>query len=212
MRTIIDFWVFLATLTGLIPSHTIRLFLYRSLFRIKIGKDSSIHWRAEFNQPSGIAIGHNTIIGNDAFLDGRFTRKWEKRHLPGEADLRTPGRWEQFIVYLREFFNPSVRPLTIGNNVSIAGEVRIYTMQHDIDDPDFREVGGAVVIDDYVVIGTRVTMLPGVHIGKGAVVASGAVVTRDVAPYAVVGGVPAQVIRNRSKDLRYTLKFARLFQ
>ncbi|MBI5619967.1 acyltransferase, partial [Candidatus Gottesmanbacteria bacterium] len=46
--------------------------------------------------------------------------------------------------------NPKRRPLRIGNNVSIAGEVRIYTMQHDIDDPDFREVGAAVAIDDYV--------------------------------------------------------------
>lgn len=199
MRWIIDFWVFLATITGYIPSHTIRLFFYRNLFRIKIGKDSSIHWRAEFNQPSGIAIGHNTIIGNDAFLDGRFTRKWLAKEI-------------KIVSYLKEFFNPSVRPLTIGNNVSIAGEVRIYTMQHDIDDPDFKEVGAPVVIDDYVVIGTRVTILPGVHIEKGAVVASGAVVTRDVAPYTVVGGVPAQFIRNRSKDLRYMLKFARLFQ
>ena len=56
------------------------------------------------------------------------------------------------------------------------------------------------------------TILPGVRIGKGAVVASGAVVTKDVEPYTVVGGVPAKFIRNRPKDLRYTLKFARLFQ
>ncbi len=199
MRFFIDFWVYLATLTGYIPSHTIRLFLYRNLFRIKIGKDSSIHWRAEFNQPSGIAIGHNTIVGNDAFLDGRYPRKWS-------------GKEIKFLRYLKDFFNPEERPLAIGNNVSIGGEVRIYTMEHDIDDPDFKEVGAPVIIDDYVVVGTRVTILPGVHIGKGAVVASGAVVTKDVDPYTLVGGVPAKFIRNRAKDLRYTLKFARLFQ
>ncbi len=192
MRVIIDFWVFLCTLTGLIPSHTIRLFLYRYLFRVKIGKDSSIHWLARFNNPSGVSIGHNTVIGNDAFLDGRYKRRRRR--------------------YMRDFFSPTVRPLVIGNNVSVAGEVRIYTMQHDIDDPDFAEVEGDVVIDDYVVIGTRVTILPGVHIGKGAVVGSGAVVTHDVEPYSVVGGVPAKHIRYRSKELRYTLKFARLFQ
>ncbi|MBI3576850.1 acyltransferase [Candidatus Gottesmanbacteria bacterium] len=192
MRVLIDFWVFLATLTGLIPSHMIRLFLYRYLFRIKIGNDSSIHWLARFNNPSGIAIGHNTIIGNDAFLDGRHKRN---------------GR-----SYLKDFFSPSRRPLTIGNNVSIAGEVRIYTMQHDIDDPNFKEVEGPVTIDDYVVIGTRVTILPGVHVGEGAVIASGAVVTKDVAPYTMVAGVPAQFVRNRAKNLKYTLKFARLFQ
>lgn len=192
MRVIIDFWVFLCTLTGMVPSHTIRLFLYRTVFRVKIGKDSSIHWLARFNNPSGVHIGHNTIIGNDAFLDGRHKRNGKS--------------------YFRDFLSPSVRPLTIGNNVSIAGEVRIYTMQHDIDDPNFAEVEGAVVIEDYAVIGTRVTILPGVRVGKGAVVGSGAVVTKDVAPFTLVGGVPAQFIRNRSKNLTYTLKFGRLFQ
>lgn len=187
MRLFIDLWVYLCTLTGYIPSHTIRLFLYRTIFRVKIGRDSSIHWRAEFNQPAGVRIGHNTIIGNDALLDGRM---------------------KNFLRYKKEHGYP----LTIGNNVSVAGEVRIYTMEHDIDSPDFAEVGAPVVIDDYAVIGTRVTILPGVHIGKGAVVASGAVVTKDVGEYEVVGGVPAKFIKTRNKNLTYTLKFARLFQ
>ena len=199
MRFIIDFWVYLAMLTGFIPSHAVRLFMYRHIFRMKIGKHSSVHWLARFNLPSGVAIGHNTVIGNDAFLDGRFKRTWSK----GEGTVST---------YIRDFFTPPKRPLRIGNNVSIAGEVRIYTMQHDIDDPDFAEVAGDVAIDDYAVIGTRVTILHGVHIGKGAVVASGAVVTSNVEPYTVVGGVPAQFIRNRAKNLRYTLRFARLMQ
>lgn len=199
MRTIIDFWIFLATLTGFIPSHTIRLFLYRYFFRVDIGKDSSIHWLARFNLPSGIKIGHNSIIGNDAFLDGRYCRLWNR----GQGRLPT---------YVRDFFSPKKRTLIIGNNVSIAGEVRIFTMQHDIDSPDFKETEGDVVIGDYAVIGTRVTILPGVHIGRGAVVASGAVVTKDVAPYTLVGGVPAKFIRKRPENLTYTLKFARLFQ
>lgn len=198
MRFFIDLWVYFATLTGYIPSHTIRLFLYRYLYRIKIGENTSIHWRAEFNKPSGIEIGHNTIIGNDAFLDGRSVREEQRK--------------KDVVSYSREFLNPIVRPLRIGNNVSIAGEVRIYTMEHDIDSPDFAPIGAPVVIEDYVVIGTRVTILPGVTIGKGAVVASGAVVTKDVPAYTVVGGVPAKYIKDRNKDLRYTLKFARLFQ
>jgi acetyltransferase-like isoleucine patch superfamily enzyme len=166
---------------------------------MKIGRNSSIHWQARFNLPSGIEIGHNTIIGNNAFLDGRFFRTWK----PGESKISG---------YISDFLSPKIRPLRIGNNVSIAGDVHIYTMEHDIDSPEFAERAGEVVIDDYVVIGTRVTILPGVHIGKGAVVATGAVVTKDVPPYMLVGGVPAKPIRERSKDLRYTLKFARLFQ
>ncbi len=198
MRCFIDFWVFCATLTGYIPSHTIRLFLYRLVYRIKIGKHTSIHWRAEFNNPAGVEIGHNTVIGNDAFLDGR--------------SLRTKTEGKNILSYSKNFLNPIARPLRIGNNVSIAGEVRIYTMEHDIDSPDFVATAAPVVIEDYVVIGSRVTILPGVTVGKGAVIASGAVVTKDVSPYAVVGGVPAKFIKERSHDLRYTLKFARLFQ
>jgi maltose O-acetyltransferase len=102
--------------------------------------------------------------------------------------------------------------ITIGECVSIAGDVRIYTREHDLNDPNFGEIGGAVTIHDYVVIGSRVTILPRVTIGIGAVVASGAVVTGDVAPYAVVGGVPAKFIRERSHDLRYTLGYAKKFQ
>ncbi len=192
MRALIDFWVFLCTLTGYIPSHTVRLFLYRTLFGVRVGHDSSVHWRAEFNQPAGVAIGHNSVIGNDAFLDGRKKR------------IGTS--------YWQDFFGKGPRPLTIGNNVSIAGEVRIYTMEHDIDSPDFAETSAPVTIDDYVVIGTRVTILPGVHIHRGAVIASGAVVTKDVGEYEVVGGIPARFIKKRPSNLHYTLKFARLFQ
>jgi acetyltransferase-like isoleucine patch superfamily enzyme len=199
MRWIIDFWVYVCTLTGYIPSHIVRLFFYRYVFGVHIGKDSSIHWRAEFNNPAGVSIGHNTIIGNDAFLDGRFKRALTK----GQGKLGS---------YVSQLMGQGERPLTIGNNVSVAGEVRIYTMQHDIDSATFAEVGAPVVIEDYVVIGTRVTILPGVTIGRGAVVASGAVVTKDVPAYTVVGGVPAVHIRARSKDLSYTLKFSRLFQ
>lgn len=199
MRILIDVWVYWSMLVGFIPSHVIRLFLYRHVFGIRIGRDSSIHWRAEFNNPAGISIGRNTVIGNNAFLDGRF-----KRVVPlGESKIGS---------YVKQLFSGNPRPLTIGNNVSIAGEVRIYTMEHDVDSPDFAEVGAPVTIEDYAVIGTRVTILPGVTIGKGAVVASGAVVTKNVPPYTVVGGVPAVFIKNRNKNLRYTLKFARLFQ
>jgi maltose O-acetyltransferase len=92
----------------------------------------------------------------------------------------------------------------IGNNVNISSEVRIYTREHDIESPTFGTKGGAVIINDWVYIGTRVIILPNVTIGEGSVVASGSVVTRNVEPWTLVGGVPARFIKNRPK-VKYTL-------
>lgn len=96
--------------------------------------------------------------------------------------------------------------LTIGNNVDIAQEVNIWTMQHDYNDPQYKSVGKPVVIEDYVWIASRATILPGVKIGRGAVVASCAVVTKDVPPLAIVAGVPAKIIGTRKDCMEYQLR------
>jgi maltose O-acetyltransferase len=95
--------------------------------------------------------------------------------------------------------------LSIGSNVSISPEVAMLTMQHGSDDPEFRTVVSPVTIEDHVWIGTRAMILPGVTIGKGAIVAAGAVVTRDVPARAIVGGVPARPIGRRGIDPAYVL-------
>lgn len=103
--------------------------------------------------------------------------------------------------------------LMIGSHVDIASSVMILNSQHDINSEDFRAQDAPVEIADYVFIGPRAIILPGVKIGKGAVVAAGAVVTKDVPEFQIVGGVPAQVIGERKiKNPHYKLGRARLFQ
>jgi maltose O-acetyltransferase len=103
--------------------------------------------------------------------------------------------------------------LIIGNHVDIASEVQIYNSEHDINTEDFRPIVAPVTIGDYVFIGPRSIILPGVTIGKGAIIAAGAVVTKDVEPFTMVGGVPAKPIGERkNKNLNYRLGRARLFQ
>lgn len=85
----------------------------------------------------------------------------------------------------------------IGNDVLIGHNACLLTLNHDFN-PDSRADmhPSPIYIEDKVWLGSNVTVLPGVTIGEGAIVAAGAVVTRDVSPNTIVGGVPAKFIRN----------------
>ena len=96
--------------------------------------------------------------------------------------------------------------IKIGKNVNFSSNVMIWTLQHDYNDPAFGVKGGQVIIEDYVWISVRAIILPNITIGKGAVVAAGAVVTKNVEPYTIVGGIPAKKIGTRTKDLHYIPK------
>lgn len=93
--------------------------------------------------------------------------------------------------------------ITIGNDTNISSHVKIITGSHDVDASDFIAEFYPVKIGHHCWIGTGATILQGVKIGDGAVVASGAVVTKDIPPYEIWGGVPAKKIRNRTKDIKY---------
>jgi acetyltransferase-like isoleucine patch superfamily enzyme len=87
----------------------------------------------------------------------------------------------------------------IGNGVRLGHHVVLLTFDHDIGPPDYRcgrLVAAPISIGDGAWIGSRVTVLPGVSIGSGAVVAAGAVVTRDVPPNTLVAGIPARRVRD----------------
>jgi len=103
--------------------------------------------------------------------------------------------------------------LIIGDNVSISSGAWLVTGTHDMNHPLFPASYEPIVIGNHVWIGVRATILAGVTIGEGAVVMAGAVVTRDVPPYAVVGGVPAKLVTQRKlNNPAYELDFCPLFE
>jgi acetyltransferase-like isoleucine patch superfamily enzyme len=109
--------------------------------------------------------------------------------------------------------------LEIGNNVSISEDVIFLTADHNEDLLGILGREKKVYIADSVWIGTRAMILPGVTIGKGAVVAAGAVATKDVEPLTVVGGIPAKFIKLRPSNAKesienfnYKSSYKRLFQ
>lgn len=152
--------------------------------------------RRFFYRLSGIKIGKGSTIH-------MYTRFYEPKNIEIGQDT-----------IIGEFAVLDGRDkLKIGNHVDIASEVMIYNSEHNINDTDFKTLNGKVIIEDYVFVGPRAIILPGITIGKGAVVAAGAVVVKDVQPYAIVGGVPAQIIGERkNKDLHYKLGRARWFR
>lgn len=161
-------FLYLIFLTGKIPSQTIRIFIYKHVFRVKMGKKVVIYGGAEIRSPCRLSIGENSIIGHYAILDARMG-------------------------------------IEIGGNVNFSHAAWIWPLQHDPQNPNFRTKEGKVIIKDYAWISCRTIILPGVTIGKGAVIAAGAVVTKDVPDYAIVAGVPAEVVGTRTKNLSYQL-------
>lgn len=152
------------------------------------------------------------------FLLNRFRRKWSKRNPNNETipntifDMNTVdvGDYSYGELNIVSFDNKT--NLHIGKYVSIAQNVTfLLDVEHHTDhlmtypfkakillDPKPEAFSkGDIVIDDDVWIGYGATIMSGVHIGQGAVIAAGAIVVNDVNPYAIVGGVPAKVIKYR---------------
>jgi acetyltransferase-like isoleucine patch superfamily enzyme len=137
--------------------------------------------------PENVHLGHNVYIGHQTILKGYY------RNTMRIGD----GTWIG-----QQCFLHSAGGITIGDHVGIGPSVRILSSQHTeagretpilLSPVEF----AAVRIDEGADLGVGSIVLPGVHIGQGAQVAAGAVVSRDVPPYAVAAGVPAKVIRYR---------------
>ncbi len=99
------------------------------------------------------------------------------------------------------------RGISIGNNVGIAHNTKIYTAGHNINSPLFEPNGNPVVVEDNVFIFSNVLIMPGVTIGKGAIILPGSVVTKNIPPRKIAGGNPAKIVKERTAEINYKQKY-----
>jgi acetyltransferase-like isoleucine patch superfamily enzyme len=141
----------------------------------------------------GIPIGANASVHMGCFFTGRNIRIGRDTVINRNTYLDGRGG------------------LSIGSYVAISPESYIISLDHDPNSASFEAFPDPVRIEDYAWIGARAMVLPGVTLGKGCVVGAGSVVTRDVADFSIVAGVPSKVIGRRSGRMEYSPRYTPYF-
>ena len=111
------------------------------------------------------------------------------------------------VVNRSTYFDGRAGKITIGNNVSISFEVCFLTMSHDVNDPFFKTFTKEILIEDYVWIGIRSIINPGVIMKKGSVLGAFAMINKPVEEYTINVGIPAKQISMRKNELEYNLNY-----
>lgn len=190
--------------------HRIGIILNQSLIPLKQGRKIKAHRcnRYQIDRSAQITIqGQLDLSANNSYNNHRSSiLRMDKNSI-----LDVKGSFD--FMYGADVILFEGATLTLGNNSFINSNCKIRchkkinvgdgcAISHDftVMDSDVHQLNGEkktapVEIGNNVWIGTRVTVLPGVHIGDGAVIAAGAVVTSDIPPKALAGGVPAKVIK-----------------
>lgn len=160
-----------------------------------LGPDCILERTVLVFHPETITLGVNVYVGHYTILKGY----WQ-----GAGMHIGDGCWIG-----QQCFLHSAGGIILGKNVGVGPGVKMLTSVH-------REVGrnvpilhsplrfAPITVDDDADIGINAVIMPGIHIGKGALIGAGAVVTHDVPAYAVVAGVPAKVIRYR-EDVEFKI-------
>jgi maltose O-acetyltransferase len=140
-----------------------------------------------FLKISGTKISDVTIISN-------------KIRIEGYLNLLTIGEY----TFVGQAHIAIHSDIEIGSFVVINDGVKLLTASHNVDDSSWSSFAKPIIIDDYAWIATDAIILPGVHIGKGAVVGAGAVVSKNIPEYGIAVGNPAKLLnKRRIKELNY---------
>lgn len=174
--------------TGKISSHGSGFFKPEDF--LELGENVIFETGVLVFHPENIRIGSGVYVGHYSILKGYYKNQM----------LIGNGTWIG-----QQCFLHSAGGIIIGENVGIGPGVKILTSSHVLDELDKPILHSTiqfapVVIEEDSDIGVGAMILPGVHIGRGAQVAAGAVVACDVEAYAIVGGVPAKFIRSRKSS------------
>ena len=150
----------------------------------KAGENLKIAENVKILQPELVSIGDNV-----EFYYGVYIQPCGKEVAIGSGTHFAP-------------YGVLYGPLEVGENCAIAAHVVLASVQHthtDVDTPFVKQPVDQrkITIQDNVWIGANAVITPGITIGTGSIIGAGAVVTKDVEPYSVMGGVPARLIRKR---------------
>ncbi|WP_058301360.1 acyltransferase [Gorillibacterium timonense] len=158
---------------------------------VVINKIPSRHLRKWFYKMLGAKVGKNSVICR-------------------RADVLFPkGLCLANNVNIGWFVDLDARGgIYVDHNTNISSHIKLITGSHDVDDPQYTASFKPIIIGHHCWIGTGAIVLQGVTIGDGVVVAAGAVVTKDIPPFEVWGGVPAKFIRKRNNDISYEVQGA----
>jgi acetyltransferase-like isoleucine patch superfamily enzyme len=147
-----------------------------------IGRLHGLRLRLYLYRRIGMKVGSNCVIRRGVYLGSPNELELGDGTFVGRASLYCTGG------------------VKIGKNVNVSDGVVIVTAKHDVNSPQFEARYEPITIEDWAWIATNAIILAGVTVGEGAVVAAGAVVTKDVPPYSIFGGNPGKVIGERMKQ------------
>lgn len=161
--------------------------------------------QAELAERAGASFAPDAYVAADAAVFTTHLVLGEKSWIGGHALVRGDVEFgAHCTVNPYAMISGKVR---CGHGVRIASHASLVGFNHGYDDPDIpiylqKHESLGIVIEDDVWVGANAVIVDGVTIGRGAVIAAGAVVSKDVPPMAIVGGVPAKVLRFRGRGRR----------